>query len=49
LIVATRIYGGDSRIVPNFEHHAHVLKLANQEPPLPLPGPYVEEREAENG
>jgi hypothetical protein len=47
LIVATRVYGGDSRSVPNYEHQGHVLKLANQEPPLPLPRPFVEETEAE--
>jgi hypothetical protein len=47
LVVPTRLYGGDSRIVPDFQHQQHVLKLANMMPPLPLPGPFVEEREAE--
>jgi hypothetical protein len=48
LMVTTRLYGRQGQgSVPDYEHAQHVLKLAEEPPPLPLPRPFVDEMEAE--
>src|SRR5215207_1618480 len=49
LMVGTRLYGRQGQgSVPDYEHAQHVLKLAEEPPPLPLPRPFVDKMEAEN-
>jgi hypothetical protein len=47
VITSSRIYGGNTRIVPAYGHEQATLRMAIQPPPLPLPSTFVAEREAE--
>jgi hypothetical protein len=47
VVTTSRLYRGDARVVPSYEHQSHILNLARGEPPLPLPDPLVQELEAE--
>ena len=42
LVVSSRIYRGNSRLVPDFNHQGYVLREARSSAPLPLPTPFVE-------
>jgi hypothetical protein len=50
LTVTTRLYGKRAS-VPDFDHSRHIIDLAVEPPPLPLPRPFLDEladQEAEN-
>lgn len=53
VVVSARLYRGDGRTVPDYDHQGQTLRMAEQPPPLPLPRPFLEElaakREAGDG